>query len=212
MIGDLTSAPEPCVIKMFAEDPELLKAWAPKVADTIKKIPGVVDILNGIENTISGPATTFNVDPAVAGRAGFSPQEVELDASAILQGEPASTPVVVNDRAYTIRVRASCTGRPWVPPSTPSGNTPLVSGTGKTATIGSLATLAEIPGQTEIRREDLQRDVQVTARFEGMNLGEGMDKVQAAVADLHLPPSIRGAYGGQSEEAAEAPSRSWWWC
>ncbi len=36
---------------------------------------------------------------------GFTPQEVELDASAILQGEPATTPVVVNDRAYTIRVR-----------------------------------------------------------------------------------------------------------
>ena len=37
----------------------------------------------------------FNVDPAVAARAGFTPQEVELDASAILQGEPATTPVVV---------------------------------------------------------------------------------------------------------------------
>ena len=31
----------------------------------------------------------FNVDPAVAARAGFTPQEIELDASAILQGEPA---------------------------------------------------------------------------------------------------------------------------
>ena len=45
------------------------------------------------------------VDPVVAARAGFTPQEIELDASAILQGEPATTPVVVNDRAYTIRVR-----------------------------------------------------------------------------------------------------------
>ena len=41
----------------------------------------------------------------VAARAGFTPQEIELDASAILQGEPATTPVVVNDRSYTIRVR-----------------------------------------------------------------------------------------------------------
>ena len=79
--------------------------WAPQVGDAIKKIPGVVDVLDGIENTISGPATMFKVDPVVAARAGFTPQEVELDASAILQGEPAPTPVVVNDRAYTIRVR-----------------------------------------------------------------------------------------------------------
>ena len=60
MIGDLTSAPEPVVIKLFAQDPELLQPWAPQVADAIKKIPGVVDVLNGIENTISGPATRLH--------------------------------------------------------------------------------------------------------------------------------------------------------
>jgi CzcA family heavy metal efflux pump len=197
MIGDLTSSPEPCVIKLFNEDPAKLSQWAPRVADAIKKIPGVVDVLNGIDNTISGPATIFQVDPVVAARAGFTPQEVELDTSAILQGEPAATPVIVDDRAYTIRVR--------FPESTRSSfeairNTLLVSGTGKTATVGSLATVENIPGQTEIRRENLQRDVQVTARFEDMNLGEGMQKVQQAVAGLHIPSSIRVAYGGQYEE------------
>ena len=63
MIGDLTSAPEPVVIKLFSQDPELLHAWAPQIAGAIKKIPGVVDVLDGIENTISGPATVFTVDP-----------------------------------------------------------------------------------------------------------------------------------------------------
>ena len=43
MIGDLTSAPEPVVIKLFAQDPDLLKQWAISVGDNIKKIPGVVD-------------------------------------------------------------------------------------------------------------------------------------------------------------------------
>jgi multidrug efflux pump subunit AcrB len=157
----------------------------------------VVDVLDGIENTISGPATVFNVDPVVAVRAGFSPQEVELDASAMLQGEPASAPVVINDRAYTIRVRFPERTRSTMDSIR---NTMLVSGTGKTATIGSLASMVEIPGQTEIRRENLQRDVQVTARFEGMNLGDGMIKVQKAIDDLKLPPSIHVSYGGQYEE------------
>src|SRR4029077_5404019 len=61
MIGDLTSAPEPIAIKLFAQDPALLATWAPKVGTAIKGIHGVVDVLDGIENTISGPATTFNV-------------------------------------------------------------------------------------------------------------------------------------------------------
>ncbi len=197
MIGDLTNAPEPVVIKLFSQDPGVLREWAPKVADAIKTIHGVVDILNGIDNTISGPALTFQVDPAVAARAGFTPQEVELDASAILQGEPAPTPVVINDRAYTIRVRFPERTRASLDAIQ---NTLLVSGTGKTATLGSVASTTEEPGQTEIRRENLQRDVTVTARLEGLNLGAGMAAVQKAVNGLHLPESIRVAYGGAYEE------------
>jgi CzcA family heavy metal efflux pump len=193
MIGDLTSAPEPVVIKLFAQDPALLTQWASSVGDTIKKMPGVVDVLNGIENTISGPARTFTVDPVAAARAGFSAQELELDASAVLQGEPASAPVVVNDHSYTIRVRF-----PHQTPQTLDSvqNTLLVSGTGKTGTLGSLTKMVEDPGQNEIRRDNLQRNVQVTARFEGMNLGDGMKKVQQVIADMKLPPSIRVEYGG----------------
>jgi multidrug efflux pump subunit AcrB len=197
MIGDLTSAPEPVVIKLFSQDPAILKIWAPQVAGAIKKIPGVVDILDGIENTISGPAQVFSVDPAVTARAGFTPQEVELDASAILQGEPAPLPVVVNDRSYAIRVRFPKETRATLDTIR---NTLLVSGTGKTASIGSLTGMTEVPGQTEIRRENLQRNVQVTARFENMNLGDGMAKVQQAVAELNMPADIRVQYGGQFEE------------
>ena len=155
MIGDLTNSPEPMEIKLFSQDPDLLKEWAPKVGDKVKKIKGVVDVKDGIENTISGSAIVMNVDPVVAARAGFTPQEIELDASAILQGEPATTPVVVNDRAYTIRVRF---------PENTRGNLDEIrntvitsSSTGKTATLGSLATFKDEAGQTEIIRENLQR-------------------------------------------------------
>jgi CzcA family heavy metal efflux pump len=197
MIGDLTSAPQPVVLKLFSEDGDLLKHWAPVEASALKKIPGVVDIEDGIDNTTSGTAMTFNVDPVITARAGFTPQEVELDASAMLQGEPATPPVVLNDRPYTIRVQFPPSARRTLDSMR---KTLIVSGTGKTATIGSLATLTEIPGQTEIIRENLQRLVQVTARFEGLNLGDGIAKVQKAVADSNLPPSIRIEYGGQYQE------------
>jgi multidrug efflux pump subunit AcrB len=197
MIGDLSNAPEPIVIKLFSQDAAELREWAPKVGEAIEKIPGVVDMLNGIDNTISGPALTFQVDQAVAGRAGFTPQEMEVDASAILQGEPAATPVVINDRAYTIRVRFPEQARASLDAIR---NTLLESSTGRTATLGSLAKAFEEPGQTEIRRENLQRDVAVTARLEGLNLGAGMAAVQKVVNGLHLPASMRVEYGGGYEE------------
>jgi multidrug efflux pump subunit AcrB len=197
MIGDLTSAPEPIQIKLFSQDPKQLEQWAPKVADAIAKIHGVVDILNGIENTISGPAITFQVNPAVAARAGFTAEEVALDASAILEGEPAPTPVVTNDRAYTVRVRFPAANRVSLETMR---DTLLISSTGHTATLGALATIVESPGQTEIRRENLQRDVAVTARLEGRNLGSGIADVKKNMADLHIPSSIRVEYGGTYEE------------
>src|SRR5437773_11023483 len=129
MIGDLTSQPEPIVIKLFAHDPKLLANTSPRVADAIRNIHGVVDVLDGIENTISGPATTFQIDPAVAARAGFTPEEIAVDAAAILEGEPASTPVVVNDRAYTIRVRFPEQARATLDRMS---NTLLTSATGRT--------------------------------------------------------------------------------
>jgi CzcA family heavy metal efflux pump len=197
MIGDLSNAPEPIVIKLFSQDAAELREWAPQVGEAIQKIPGVVDMLNGIDNTISGPALTFQVDQAVAGRAGFTPQEVEVDASAILQGEPAATPVVIRDRAYTVRVRFPEQARASLDAIR---NTLLGSSTGRTATLGSMARMIEEPGQTEIRRENLQRDVAVTARLEGLNLGAGMAAVQKVVDGLGLPASMRVQYGGGYEE------------
>ncbi|HEV8042683.1 MAG TPA: efflux RND transporter permease subunit [Bryobacteraceae bacterium] len=197
MIGDLTGQPQPVVIKMFSQYPDLLRQWSPQVGDAIKKIKGVADVLNGIDDTISGPAMVFHVDPVVAARAGFTPEEVELDASALMQGEPSPTPVVVNDRAYTIRVRFPDYTRASMDAIR---NTLLSSQSGSRATLGSLATLEELPGQTEIRRENLQRMVAVTARLEGLDLGSGIAEVKKAVAKTNLPAGIRVVYGGGYEE------------
>ena len=193
MIGDLTGEPEPVVIKLFSDDTKLLEAQAPRVAAAIEKINGVVDLKDGIENTTSGPAAEFRVNPTVAAKAGFTAEEVSTDASALLEGVTAANPVVANNRAYNIRVRFPDRNRSSLESMS---NTLLVSSAGRTATLGSLAQLTELPGQTEINRENLQRMVEVTARLENMSLGAGVAKVQSVVAGLHLPSGIRVVYGG----------------
>ena len=104
---------------------------------------------------------------------------------------------MTNDRAYTLRVRFPAANRASLEAMR---DTLLVSSTGHTATLGALSTVVENPGQTEVRRENLQRDVAVTARLEGRSLGRGMADVQKVVAGLHIPPGIRVEYGGTYEE------------
>ena len=197
MIGDLSNAPEPIQIKIFSPDEGLLTQLGPRVGDAIGKIPGVVDVKNGIEDTISGPATSFQVSPVIAARLGFTPTEVAEDATSILDGLPANDPLIANGRPYTIRVRLGPEHR-----ASPEAieNTVFNSATGHTATLGSIATIQQLPPQNEIRRENLQRMVAVTGRLEGSDLGTGMKKVRQTVAGLHLPPSVRITYGGTYEE------------
>ncbi|HEX4485555.1 MAG TPA: efflux RND transporter permease subunit [Terriglobales bacterium] len=201
MIGDLSNAPEPVQIKLFSNNPDLLTQWGPRVGDAIGKVPGVVDVLNGIDNTVSGPAVVYQVNPTTAARAGFTPEEVTTDAAAMLGGEPAATPVISNDRSYTIRVRYPQQNRASLEAMS---DTLLNSSSGHTATLGSLATIERIPGQTEIRRENLQRDITVTARLEGRDLGSGMADVQKTVANLHLPADVRVEYGGTYAEQQQS--------
>jgi multidrug efflux pump subunit AcrB len=48
LIGDLTSVPQPIEVKLFADDQKTLLDTAGRVAEGIAKIPGVVDVRNGI--------------------------------------------------------------------------------------------------------------------------------------------------------------------
>jgi CzcA family heavy metal efflux pump len=197
MIGDLSNAPEPIQIKIFSPDEALLSQLGPRVGDAIGKIPGVVDVENGIDNTISGPATSFQVNPVFAARFGFTPSEVSEDATAILDGIPATDPLIANSRPYTIRVRLGDEHRASLDAIQ---NTVFNSASGHTATLGSLAAIEQLPPQNEIRRENLQRLVSVTGRLEGSDLGTAMSKVRQTVAGMHLPPSVRVTYGGTYEE------------
>jgi multidrug efflux pump subunit AcrB len=198
MIGDLTSAPQPIDIMMFSPDAKVLGDWAPKVADAIGKIQvggnhPVVDIDNGIDSTTSGPAVSFNVNMAKASHVGFTPQDLANEAEAMLDGVKASQPVVANDRPYPVRIRYPADIRSSL---SAMNNTMLVGPNGQLANLGSLATMTDLPGQTEILQDNQQRYVAVTARLEGLDMGHGIAAVQAALANLHLPPSIRVEYGG----------------
>ncbi len=196
-INDLSNAPQAIQIKLFSQDPALLNTVAPEVGDAIAKLPGVVDVDNGIDSTVSGPATSFDVDPVVAARLGFTPAEVADDATSILDGIPTTTPVIANGRPYTIRVRLGPESRTTF---NAIQNTVFNSASGHLATLGSLATIEHLPPQNEILTENMQRMVEVTADLEGSNLGGVMAQVQKALAALHLPPTVRVVYGGTYQE------------
>ena len=202
MISDLTGAPQPIVVKLFSPDKEAILTWAPRVADALGRVQinykkPVVDIEDGIDNTTSGPAVVFNVNPAAAAKAGFTTDQLTVISSAIVDGEPSTAPVIINQKPYALRVRYPAATRASLEAM---NNTMIVNANGGSATLGSVATITEVPGQTEVLRDNLQQEKEVQARLQGVDLGTGVGAVQKAVNDLHLPPSIRVEYGGTYKE------------
>jgi multidrug efflux pump subunit AcrB len=202
MISDLTGAPQPVVVQLFSPDQDTLITWAPHVADALERVSvgykkPVVDIEDGIDNTTSGPAVVFNINSQAAAKAGFSTDQLATVASAIVDGEPATNPLIINNRPYGLRVRYAAANRAS---AEAMSNTMLVNSSGGTATLGAISTIQTLPGQTEILRDNLQQEKEVTARLEGVDLGTGVAAVQKMVADMHLPPSIRVDYGGTYKE------------
>jgi len=201
MIGDLSNAPEPIQIKVFTNNPALLADLGPRIGNAISKIGGVVDVQNGIDNTISGPATNFQIDPSVAGRLGFTPAEIAEDATSILDGVTTTDPLIANGRPYTVRVRLGDETRQSLDTIQ---NTVFNSASGKLANLGSVAQITQLPPQNEIKRENLQQLITVTARLEGSDLGTAISKVQQTISAMHLPPTVRIEYGGTYQEQQQS--------
>ena len=200
-INDLSNAPQDIQIKLFGNNQAQLNDLGPQVAKAIGAIKGVVDVENGIDNTLSGPATTFQVNPIVAGRMGFTPTEIAEDATSILDGVTPSEPMIVNGRPYTVRLRLGDETRQSLQSIE---SVVFNSSIGKTATLGSLAEIQQLPPQNEILRENLQQLIVVTGRLEGTDLGTAMSHVREVVDGMHLPSNIRVEYGGTYQEQQKA--------
>ena len=200
MIGDLSNAPEPIQIKLFNNNPEILSRQRrrPRRRPPSKPKAGVVDVQDGLENTTQRPRHKFQVNPAVASRLGFTTEDIHRRLRHRRRRPRQPVPLITNGRSYTIRIRYPEENRASSTPSrTPSSTAPPA--TFPRSAPGQRRT--ELPGQQrEIRSENLQREVVVTGRLEGSDLGTGEKSPGRRACALTSPPDVRVEYGGTYQE------------
>ncbi len=198
LIGDLAGSPTAVEIKLFGEDRPLLESTATSLKEKLEKIPGLVDAKSGVVE--SGPEFILRVDPVRAGRAGLTADQIADQAEAAMFGEVA-TQIIEGDRRVGVRVRF------------PSGfrNTqglmeaiPIRAPGGYNVPLGSVATVAAVPGTTESYRDDQRRVVAMTAGLSGRDLGGVMEDIQKLMSKTSLPPGITYELAGQYKSEQEA--------
>ncbi len=190
LIGDLTAVPQPIEVKLFGDDPQVLKDTAGKVAEAIRTISGVVGVQDGLR--VAGDAIIIKVDPAAAALAGLDPDAVAKQVEAQVGGTVA-TRLLAGEVLIDVRVRAPLSLRQR---ADTLGALPLRAADGRSVSLGRIAAIRIGAGQRQITREDLAPFIPVTARLEGLDLGSGIKAVQAKVTALKLPESVRVDYGG----------------
>ena len=196
LIGDLTAVPQPIEIKIFSDKEEVLRKLAPKVAAAIQKIPGVVDVKDGI--VLAGDALEIRVDRDKASREGVNPNEVTGILTDNLTGV-VTTQIQQGPKMVGARV--------WTPPLTRNSirdleKLRLRAADGHLFPLKRIAQLTVISGQPQIMRDDLKRMVPVTGRISGRDMGSVIRDVKSALQQPGLLPrevyfSLGGLYAQQ---------------
>jgi len=191
LIGDLTGVPQPIEIKLFAPDAQTLLAVAPKVAEAIQHVQGVVGVKNGI--VLAGDALAIAVDRVQAALEGVDPDTVTKLVDNALRGN-VTTAIQRGPKLVGVRV--------WVPADVRQTELDVRSlllhgPNGQVFPLKRVAQVTAITGQPQITREDLRPMVAVTGRIAGRDLGSTIAEVQQVLGQPGLmPQGVMYALGG----------------
>ena len=195
LIGDLTSVPQPIEVKLYSDDENTLRTIAPRVADAISKINGIIEVKNGI--VPAGDALNIEVDRVKASFEGMDPDAITKSLNDYLTGN-VTTHVQRGPKLIGVRV--------WIPRSEREtmreiGNLLLRAPDGHLFPLKRVASLTTIVGQPQITRDDLKRMAAVTARISGRDLGSSAADVKRTLDQNGiLPPNVSYTLGGLYEQ------------
>ena len=199
IINDLAGNARPVEIRLFGQDLAQLEAYGKKLGETLDPVEGVEDLFNGV----SEPSAELSMEiaGAEANRVGLTPGQVSAEVSGALLGVAAGE-VRLDDRSVAVRVRAPDSVR-FSPRLL--GSLPIYSpATQSTVPLASLATFT--PGETrgELRRENQQQLIVMTADLSDRSLGAVMADVRKVLAENPPPAGIRVEIGGQYASQRQA--------
>jgi HAE1 family hydrophobic/amphiphilic exporter-1 len=194
---------KPLVINVRGEDIGLLKKYAAELKEAIYKIPGIVDLEVTLEQDI--PEFRLVVDRERATDAGVMTGDIVRTVGALVGGQAVSTYEDEDGDAVNVRVRLPLALR-----QDPTQVEKLRLAVPKPNALPALVPLGNVASYgmsttpSEINRQDLTRQVVITANLDGLPLGTAVKKVEEASKKLTMAPGYRVVFSGEAEDMAES--------
>ncbi len=188
-------------VMVYGDDFDQLNEVADQVANALRQTEGAADVR--VEQTTGLPTLTVSVDRFAAANYGLAAADVSEAVSAAIGGAEAGQ-VFEGDRRFDVVVRLPDAMR-----DDPAAldALPIVSPTGVTVPLSSVARINVSEGPNQISRNDGSRRVVVQANVRGRDLGGFVADAQARVEPIALPTGVRLDWGGQFENLQRAEQR-----
>jgi HAE1 family hydrophobic/amphiphilic exporter-1 len=185
-------------LKVKGRDLDRLNEIATDLVARLSGIPGVADVATNIGEGKPEFKVTVNKD-ALRRYPGLSPTTIGNFLVSAVRGQVA-TQFREMEKKYNITVRLE--------EATRENIERLLDETlpfqGKLIPLRDLVSYEVVRGPREIRRENQEREVLVTANLRGRKISEVTPAIDRAIASLRLPTDYRVVWSGEREEMARS--------
>ncbi|NOT30603.1 MAG: efflux RND transporter permease subunit [Planctomycetes bacterium] len=202
----LTGASATLVVRIFGPELEGLGERAREVAGTLAGIEGVVDLK--VEPQALVPQIEVRFSSEQAALHGLSAAAVRTAVTTLVKGAKAGEIVAIDPRAGRVVLDVAVRGVPAARADLAALGALLIdTPRGIKVPLSEVCALALVPAQSEIKREDGARRIDVTCNVRGRDLAAVAGDVAQRLAEVRLGPGYHATLLGEYAAREEARAR-----
>jgi HAE1 family hydrophobic/amphiphilic exporter-1 len=184
-------------LKIKGDDLDRLREIAAELEDSLREIKGITDLNTNIGE--GKPEFLIKIRKEALGKYDISPATISNFLVDAVRGEKASKFKEL-EKKYDILVRLEQESRENID----SLLDEQIPHRGTLIPLRELVSYRIVKGPKEIRREDQQREVLLTANLRGIKISQVVPQIQEKIDALNLPPGYRIVFGGEQEEMSKS--------
>lgn len=169
------------VVRIFGQEVGPMREKAGEVRDLVARVNGVSSAT--VEPQVDQPAIQVDIDLTAAARYQLKPGDIRRAAATLLAGIQVGS-LFEEQKVFEVVVW----GTPQMRESVSSvAELPIVTPDGGIVQLGQVADVRVAPAPSVIRRDEVQRRIDVMATISGRDAGAVVADVEAALAGLDFP-------------------------
>jgi Cu/Ag efflux pump CusA len=186
------------VVRIFGQDLDLMRAKAAELRDLMAGIDGISGV--SVEPQLDEPTLEIEVDVAAAGSYGLKPGDVRRVAATLLSGIEVGS-LFEAQKVFEVVVW----GTPNIRSSVSAVEDLLIETPDhRLVALGDLADVRIAPSPTVIRRDAVQRAIDIGGTISGRDVGTVLGELESAIGSVEFPLETHAEVLGDTAERQAA--------